>query len=196
MIRCNPSHIQSLPPDHKFPPDAHRLKTHTQQDKNDAVLSAALQRAQQEATLANSLLSATLNLRQDGFRHWLSIPLPDFTQPQSNLCWNLEVAKRGFDLTRISGWAYVDDAEAVRHGVHGLLAIGPGAAWVLPGITVERPDVLSVFPATGRAAINRLHSGFVFETSSSQLPDNVKAWRILLGSTNRPPAMSPEFLLA
>jgi len=159
------------------------------------MLHAALQRAQQEATLANSLLSATLSLRHDTFRHWLAVPFPDFTQAQSKLCWNLEIAKRGFDLTRVSGWAYIDDAEA-RHGVPCLLATGASTAWVLPGVMVERPDVLSVFPATGQAAINRLQSGFVFETSSSQLPDNISTWRILLGATNRPPAMSPEFQLA
>ena len=181
---------------HTFPQYTHRLNTHTQQDKQEATLRAARQRAQQEATLANSLLSATLSLRQDTFRHWLAIPWPDFTQKQSNLCWNLETSKRGFDLTRVTGWAYIDDQEATRHGVTCLLATGASTAWVLPGVTVERPDVLSVFPATGQAASNRLQSGFVFETSSSQLPDNIKAWRILLGSTNRPPAISPEFQLA
>ena len=159
--------------------------------------SSALQRVQREATLANLLLAASASLQRETSRQWLPVPPPDFTREQPKLCWNLETAKRGFDLTRVTGWAFIEDGEVPRGCLPYLLAVGSNGTWLMPGTVVERPDVLQVFPVSGQAAADhRLKSGFVFEMSSGQLPDNISGLRVMLGSANRPPAISPEFQFA
>ena len=144
--------------------------------------------------MANLLLAATVELRRDR-RQWLPIPRPDLREDQLGVRWTLEVAKRGMNLTQISGWAFPEDDQLTRSSAPCLLAVGENTAWIMPGLMVERPDVLSVFPASGLAASNRLKSGFAFELSTGLLPENILVWRVMIGIVNRPPLVTPDFQL-